>query len=157
MASKKTKAQVSNSGAVDSGVGGPLCGSEGSSQTQQTGVDQPIEEFDPSGLKVVARLTPEQYWEWRTTTAEMNLADREMDVAAAQATILAKEAEIAKLRMSLHGNTAMPKAKAKKEEATKEYHDFRLALEKKLGVSMADKVIDETFAVKDLGSAPGTV
>lgn len=149
MTNKKTKAQVSTSTAVDGGVGGPLPSSGESSQVQQAEVDKPID-TDPSGLKVVARLTPEQYWEWRTTTCELQLAEKELHLATSQSALLAKELETAQLRLSLHRHTAVVKASGKKEEMEAEYQRFRAELEKKIGTSLSNKVIDETFAVKEL-------
>lgn len=97
------------------------------------------------------RLTPAEYWEWRTTIAEMQIAQLNFRVASLEVKLLAKDAEVIAARIKLHSVSAVGGTQKRLDEAKAEYARIKTALEGRLGVSLNQKVIDEvTYEVKDL-------
>lgn len=97
--------------------------------------------------KMLGRMTAEQYWEWRTTAAELRCAGMEKDLAKAQSQLLFKDADIMKLKASIHARSVVMNAEAKHAAAKSEYDSFRSKLEGQLGFSIDGKIVDEAFAV----------
>lgn len=100
--------------------------------------------------RVVGRLTAAEYWEWRTTVAEMRTADVEYELAQSRSGLLKRDVEIAHLKAQLHIMSVEPAMQAKAEAARAEYEATKARLEKAHGFSMKNAVIDETFAVRVL-------
>ncbi len=97
------------------------------------------------------RLTPAEYWEWRTTIAEMQIAQLQLRCNELEVKVLAKDAEILATRTKLHSVSAVGGAQKRLDEAKAEYARIKEALEGRLGVSLNKKVIDDvTYEVKDL-------
>lgn len=100
-----------------------------------------------TGLK----LTPAEYWEWRTTIAEIRIMEARCKCSELEFKLLCKEAEILSVRTQLYKRTQIEAAKEKLDAATAEYVRIKEALEVRLGTSLNGKVIDEvTFEVKVL-------
>lgn len=96
------------------------------------------------------KLSPEQYWEWRTTIAEMQTAEKELKLKGAQYEGQQKDLEIVRLKSALFRHTMMS-ADAAFKQHQEEYKRFKAELEDSLGVSLDNKVIDEvTFEIKEL-------
>lgn len=102
-----------------------------------------------SAGKLLGRMTAEQYWEWRTTACELRCASIEKDLAKAQTQLLFRDADIAKLKASIHARSVVLNAEAKHQAAKEEYDRFRKSLEGNLGFSIDGKIVDEAFAVFD--------
>ena len=99
------------------------------------------------------RLKPEQYWEWRTTIAEMQLAERDFRIGNMQAENMTKDLEILRLKLSLFKNN-LDVLSSKRDAAKKEYDDMKKKLEGQLKISLSGCVIDDiTFEVKRLEDA----
>jgi hypothetical protein len=97
------------------------------------------------------KLTPVQYWEWRTTIAEMNEAKAKLELNEARLKIMGKQVELEQAKAQLFGHTQLRVAKEAHEEARSEYFRFKKTLEESLGVSLDGKVIDDlSFEVKSL-------
>lgn len=97
------------------------------------------------------KLTWAQYWEWRTTIAEMNTAKSQVETSEAQFQLLCKDAEMMRVRAELFARVSIDGAKSVYDEAQKEYVRFKKVLEDSLGTSLNGKLIDETtLEIKDL-------
>lgn len=97
------------------------------------------------------KLTWAQYWEWRTTIAEMNTAKSQVETSDLNFKLLCKDAEILRVRAELFARISIGDAKAAYEQTQKEYLRFKKVLEDSLGTTLSGKLIDEiTLEVKDL-------
>lgn len=97
------------------------------------------------------RLTPSEYWEWRTTISEMDEARERYLRIETELKVLQRDAEIVSLRAKLHQKTMVDSAKAGLQISKDEYERYKKALEERLGFSLNNKLIDDmTFEVKDL-------
>jgi len=96
------------------------------------------------------KLTGSQYWEWRTTIEEMNHSETKYNLIHTKACLMEKEIEIQKLKLMLF-KQSIKNASEAYQNSKKEYDRFKSSLEKELGISLNDKLIDEvTFEVKEL-------
>jgi len=84
--------------------------------------------------KKIAKLTPAQYWEWRTTVAELNNAKLNVELGQHKHQIAVMNAVLAKRELQ--------DIILKKIEIKKEYDRYTQELEKKLGTKFANKIID---------------
>ena len=97
------------------------------------------------------RLTAAEYWEWRTTIAEMQVAEARYKCTELEVKLLYKEAEVLAVKTQLHRKGAVEGAKTRLGEAQAEYARIKEALEGHLGVSLNKKIIDDvTYEVRDL-------
>ena len=97
------------------------------------------------------KLTWAQYWEWRTTIAEMNTAKSQVETSEAHFKLMLKESEILRVRAELFARANVDAAKTVFDGAQKEYARFKKVLEDSLGTSLNGKLIDETtLEVKEL-------
>lgn len=95
-------------------------------------------------------LKAEQYWEWRTTIAEMQLAEERYKCGQSQHNEMSKDLEIARLRTFIFKQN-LTTSKEKAELAKQEYTNFKEKLEKELGISLNNKAIDDvTFEIKEI-------
>lgn len=96
-------------------------------------------------------LSPAQYWEWRTTIAEMEIAKEKHKTAQAEFKLLQKEAENLSVRTQLFLRSRMEATKTEVQNASAEYVRFKEVLEKDLGQSLNKKLIDDvTFEIREL-------
>jgi len=96
------------------------------------------------------KLLPEEYWEWRTTIAEMHNANAEAQLAHAKIAIQGKDVEIAQLRLNAYKHV-VKRVDENKKAYDSEYKRFKGKIEERLGISLDNKVIDDlTFEVKDI-------
>lgn len=102
-------------------------------------------------VKPEPHLTAEEYWQWRTTIAEMKCANEKLRSAGLQAQVMRSSVELSQCKLSLHLATIVRNARDESEAGKTEYHNFKRTLEDRLGVSLNGKLIDDiTFEVKDL-------
>lgn len=100
-------------------------------------------------------LTAAEYWEWRTTIAEMQKAEVHFKLTVAEAQVLRKEAEIAAMKIQLHSKSNVQSAKEALQSHKEEYTKTKSKLEQRLGFSLNGKMIDEyTYEVKDIPNDP---
>lgn len=96
-------------------------------------------------------LSPAQYWEWRTTIAEVETAKEKFKTSQLEYKLLQKEAENLSIRTQLFLRTRMEAVKAEVGKTTAEYERFKKVLEEDLGQSLNNKLIDDvTFEIRDL-------
>lgn len=96
------------------------------------------------------RLTPEQYWEWRTTIAELEAAKKSHEVMQLQLASAKKDIEILTLKSQVFSQTQLKNYENAVKDAEKEYDAMKYRLEALLSISLNDKLIDaHTFEVKD--------
>lgn len=96
-------------------------------------------------------LSPAQYWEWRTTVTELQLANKDAEKTQIELKLLHKETEVCAIRSQLFQINRMEAAKQSVTAAQKEYERFTGILEEALGVSFKNKVIDDiTFEVRNV-------
>lgn len=92
-----------------------------------------------------------QYWEWRTTIAELETARVLSEKTALELKVMALETEKLALRTELFKRTQLKAVHDKVELSKREYDLTKKRLEDALGVSLSGKMIDDvTFEVKDL-------
>lgn len=99
------------------------------------------------------QLTAAEYWEWRTTIAEMQLTESKLKLSSTEYQVLEKDAVISSMRMQNHKLSKVKNAQTNFDESKKEYESMKKRLEDRLGCSLSGKMIDElTFEVKDIPS-----
>lgn len=97
------------------------------------------------------RLKPEQYWEWRTSIAEMQLAEKDYKANQLQYGCILKDIEIAQLKANIYKNTTLNGSETKKKQLKEEYEKFRAKLESEIGMSLKNCTIDDvTFEIRQL-------
>lgn len=97
------------------------------------------------------KLTAAEYWEWRTTIAEMQKADVVLQKTLAEAQVLRKDAEIVAMKNQLFHKNQVQTAKDSLTNFKQEYDNMKKRLEDRLGFSLNGKMIDEfSFEVLDL-------
>lgn len=95
-------------------------------------------------------LTPEQYWEWRSTIAELEIAKKTHDIANLQVASAKKDNEILALKAQVFSLTSLKTAEKAVREAQEDYTHTKNRLEGLLGISLNGKIIDAlTLEVKD--------
>lgn len=98
----------------------------------------------------MVKIKADQYWEWRTTVEEMDHSETKLKLIRMTHALMEKEIENQRLK------SAMYKAQIKTQEeqhalAKKNYQELKLRIEKKIGQSLNNCVIDDvTFEVKSL-------
>lgn len=103
----------------------------------------------------MAALTKEEYWEWRTTIAEMNTAKEKLTATHLQHQVLRRDAELLSVKAQLFKSTVIDAAQKESEEFRSEYDRFKAVLEERLGLSLSGKMIDDiTLEVRDLPNNP---
>lgn len=101
--------------------------------------------------EVKTKLTAAQYWEWRTTLTELQVAREKHRISELEHKLLQKEAENLGIRTQLFIRTRMESSKQALGTTLAEYERFKGALEQCLGLSLNNKVIDDvTFEIKEL-------
>lgn len=91
------------------------------------------EDFDNPAA--IAKLTPAQYWEWRTSVEEKSHEDTRVRVAQLRQQIAELQVSEAKLRAQLAAND-VKEALMHQKRITDDYHAFRMKLETELGVGL---------------------
>jgi hypothetical protein len=101
--------------------------------------------------KIRTALSPAEYWEWRTTIQELETHKQKLLNTELQLKLLQKESEIHAVRQQLFQRTRMDAAKNALQQAHSEYERFKGVLEKSLGQSLSNKVIDDiTFEIRNV-------
>lgn len=95
------------------------------------------------------KLKASQYWEWRTSIVEMEMADKNLKFAQLQHECMLKDLEIARLRAAIFKTTTQT-LEDKKNLAKEEYEKYKTKLEASLGMSLSNCVINENFEVNKL-------
>lgn len=96
-------------------------------------------------------LTGAQYWEWRTTITEMQLAEEKKKNCLLMLKLLSKDTEIMAKQGQIYQLTSVKDAEANHSESKAEYERTKERIEKALGYSLNGKVIDDvTFEIRDL-------
>jgi len=99
------------------------------------------------------KLTPAQYWEWRTTIVEMQVCKTQLREAELELKLMQKDAELLAVRAMLFAKTKVESLKAANDASKVEYERFKKVLEDSLGETLSGKMIDEvTYEIKDLPS-----
>lgn len=105
----------------------------------------------PEAKEIRKNLTPEEYWEWRTGVAELQLADSRVKHCQSDMKCLEHEALIVQLKSRLYAATNFRSARDGMSEAKNEYAKFKKVLEERTGISLENKVIDGVnFEIKDI-------
>lgn len=98
-----------------------------------------------------SHLSPAQYWEWRTTISEAEIAKEKFKSTQLEYKLLQKEAENLSIRTQLFLRIRMEAVKAEVGKTAAEYERFKKVLEEDLGQSLNNKLIDDvSFEIRDL-------
>jgi hypothetical protein len=98
--------------------------------------------------EIIGKLDRADYWEWRTTVTELQLAQMEAEREAFKVATMEKDLEIARLKTTLY-RRSLDGVQAKLDAAEREYARYTETLETKLGLSLKNTVIDDvTYEVK---------
>jgi hypothetical protein len=117
-----------------------------------------IETIEIPYESITPKLTAVEYWEWRTTIAEMNASIEKKKASENAAKVLQKDVEVAQVKFQLHVATQVRATREEADSAKNEYFRFKRELETKLGISLNDKTIDDvTFEIRDLPKEPTTI
>lgn len=96
-------------------------------------------------------LSAGEYWEWRTTISEMDVAKSNLKNAELEVKLLQRDTEIKSLQTKLHSVVFLGKAKEEMQKAITEYNRFKGVLEERHGVSLNNKMIDDvTYEIKEI-------
>jgi outer membrane protein TolC len=96
-------------------------------------------------------LTAAEYWEWRQTISDIEIAKLKLANQTSQLKLMQKEVDLLQARILIFQKTSVKDAEIKVDETKKEYERYKLDLETKLNLSLNNKLIDDvTFEVKDL-------
>lgn len=94
--------------------------------------------------KVPMKLTGEEYWEWMSKIEKMGRKKSELAVAEAEQKMLQLEYQNKAMQIQLHNKTRLESAKQSVETSSKEYQELKEKIETRLGISLNDKMINET-------------
>jgi hypothetical protein len=110
--------------------------------------------IEPIAEVSTPRFTPEQYWEWRTTIAELDTAKKHLEVSMKSVELAKKEAEIVALKAQVLALSTLKAAQKLAAEAEQDYTITKKRFEGILGLSLSGKLIDaHTFEIKDAPSS----
>ncbi|HZX13705.1 MAG TPA: hypothetical protein VFF49_04820 [Thermodesulfobacteriota bacterium] len=110
---------------------------------------------DKDTTVVRTALSPVEYWEWRTTIAELEVSKQALARAELEYKLLQKEIDNFVSYQKIFFYTKFSQAKTKFQEMQSEYDKFKLGLEKNLGQSLNNKIIDDiSFEIKELPAEP---
>lgn len=102
------------------------------------------------GLKVLARMSPEQYWEWRTTIEEMDNAKNKQMIAELLFTNKQLEIDVLQAGLQQFRRDIADKAGIVKQRES-DYDKIKADLGKNLGIDMENTLVDPyTYDVKQL-------
>lgn len=100
-------------------------------------------------------LTPAEYWEWRATIADVEIAKRNILNATLELKLMQKDAEMIALRQQVFRLGKLNALQDVLKASQKEYDRYKLALEKLVGQSLSNTMIDDfTFEIKPLPEDP---
>lgn len=95
------------------------------------------------------QLTPGQFFEWKLKLEQMFHAETKAQLISQNLTGMEKDVEIMKLRNMLYKQQVKNSQDAR-DNAKKEYEDFRTSLEAEIGTPLAGKLINEaTYEITD--------
>lgn len=97
------------------------------------------------------KLTPAEYWHWRTCIAEMQLAESNYKNADLRHGQMLRDIEISRLHALMFQKVNMNQLDEQHTLCKREYEKCKSNLEESLGVSLNGCVIDDVdFSVKKL-------
>lgn len=97
------------------------------------------------------KLSPEQYWRWRTTIAEMDHGNANYESGQLRYGHMLKDLEISRLSAVIYKQGQLQTLEEKRNLLKKEYENEKKKIEDELGVSLNNCVIDDIdFSVKSL-------
>jgi hypothetical protein len=106
-------------------------------------------------MEIRNQLTAAEYWEWRQTISDVELAKHKMQNATLELKLMQKEAEMIAIKQQLFRLTKVSAIQESLKAAQKEYDRYKLAIENKVGQSLSNKMIDDfTFEIKPLPEDP---
>lgn len=99
---------------------------------------------------IIPKLTPAEYWEWRTSISEMSCAKESKVVTELKWELMNRDLEIARLKSAMFRAT-VEGARGRADIAKQEYENMKKRLEDRLGISLNGKSIDDiTYEIRDL-------
>lgn len=102
--------------------------------------------YDEKGNEILAVLSPEDYWEWRTSVEEMEHAKTKYDLYLFKLRIMEKDIRLLQLETALFKSTIKQMAD-EKDLMKEEYNKFKTKLENKYGLSLSDCLIRDTLEI----------
>ena len=117
----------------------------------------PIEEppLEKVGQTFIGKLTPQDYWEWRTTFTEVEVERIKQLVAEQKLIVMQKDVEISQLKQRLFFLSAVKDSKDNFDRVKADADSWKKALEGRLGFVMQGCIIDDvTYEVRRLEDIP---
>jgi hypothetical protein len=97
----------------------------------------------------MSKMKAEQYWEWRTTIEEMEHSKTKLKNVRLEMALMERNVEILKLRNNMY-KEVVRNQEFEHKRIVDEYGKFIEKLEKEIGCSIRDKIIDPvTFQIMD--------
>jgi len=97
------------------------------------------------------KITQLEYWEWMSSIHRMARKRLEVVQAESEVKILQMEAALKQAQSTIAMKTKVVQSKDEAEEAKKDYLQVKEKIEKRLGITLNDKMIDEvTLEVKEV-------
>lgn len=116
------------------------------SSEQQKQIDLLQEELE----KDKKRLTSAQYWEWRCSIEELKSSDLNFKRVMLERELKELNIELRKKELILFKEVII-NASNEKEKIKKDYEVYKQNLEKEIGCSLSNKIIDDiTYEIKDV-------
>jgi len=98
-------------------------------------------------------LRPEEYWEWRTTITEMEVAKQKLINSQILFKLMQKDTELLVARSQLFNCNQVKLHEELLEKSKAEYTRVKQLLENNLNQTLSGKVIDDvTFEIKEVPS-----
>lgn len=122
-------------------------------ETKLPEVEEPI--LEKVGQTVVGKLTPKDYWEWRTTITEVEVERLKVAVSEQKLIVMQKDIENLHLRQKLFMLTQFKDEKNHFETVKNDATNWKTALEERLGFKIHGCIIDDvTHEVRHLEDEP---
>jgi predicted transcriptional regulator len=99
-----------------------------------------VKEDEFANPAAIAKLTPAQYWEWRTSLEELSHEDTRVEVARLRQRIAELKVSEAQLEAKV-ADVGAREAQIHRSKLNADFHQFRERLEKELGISLRNCTI----------------
>lgn len=96
-----------------------------------------------SEFQTLGKFTESQYFRWKNSILEMQLQEQKRDVSKVHLSSMEKDLEIQRLKTILFKTNKVNSEEDSYSLKKQQYQNLRLDLEKELGFSLTEVVIDE--------------
>lgn len=123
----------------------------GKSEGKEFPKEDAVDNTEPtSSVDNFPRMSPDQYYKYRWNLSEAELAKARLEQKRTKRLLLQKNIEILQLQLRLFSVIDFKVVEGEAKAKTHEYNLYVHELEKELGISLKDKLVDDiTFEIKE--------